>query len=1291
MEKLINRVGLSWLYDHIKYDLNAIVVLLSSNLNNETDHNLVFKSVDNKFAHLAKVFYLLNVPTGVFFINEFRLSLKFTQAHYETQPEHNEIRLNIVINSIANIFNYIEDIIQGYGDLLIYYVAVIDQLRQMRSEVLFSECSYIVNSVHQHNISALPIHLDKQVIAQIEKALHAIRENQTWGTAQPENKEKLLHNVNLIKQEFRATPHYLLWELVYAYVLLEKNYEVKTSQVIDNLLDQVFTSYTNALNATNGFEKLTKTAANWIGTLCFNLIYCNGFQILPQDVREKIQKILIIHDRKSLSNYMAFAERMQDTDGWIMILDIASELDIAINKLKDCKRKKIIELSWLQKLLQKHIDSCILTGTYGPLENYYQTAHKLKHHFVSGEFVNGQNLEAVENLILELIQDVELAVANSTHDEIDEDFIAQESLSQVNLEAQKSLLKHQLTELDKITQSIATENNITNKYIKEQLRKIVNIFTMISFQPGVNISNHYLTKIQDETDHDIVSESLQNNVLVFIKYLSEIIKALYNNRSFTFYIKAAKKLADNVELATISKIAHDKEEQDKTTESKAEIVAINDSSKMSLTQIFLDEAEVIIENIDAILKNWQQNVAQPELIESLQRELHTLKGASRMVGFSVVGQWLHHLEDVVKDCVNNLQSLTTEHIDVIKLAGNTVKDLIESYQAGVIPEMPQKIVLNFAAVSPSNNDLPISVGALLNKADSLAAQNKPSIPLRQTVRIENTELDDLLDVVSELIMIQHKLTSQLNFYNAVPAKLKSANSSEKVTEVSKEIAEHNIYHNQDTKNNEKNIASLFDKLINLRMIPINAIRTRLENLVNHIAKELNKKIQLSFNKTDGLIDRVILEQITPSLEHLIRNAIDHGIESEMIRRKFNKSPIGQISISFYTDDTSLIIEIADDGAGIDTAKLRDNTPNSQPLTNDEILTLISRPSFTTVKNVSEVSGRGIGLDVVYNMVKKLHGSIKLDTRRHHNTVFTMKIPFSLTKQSLLFIKISDITYAIPLLIIDEVTTIKSSDLAHTNKSVKYNNIEVFSMFDLLNIDKKKYSNYETVPKEQNSLCNLVIINHDAEKIAFMVDEIYETKDSVIRPLPPKLQEKNTIAYMGCTVYQDSQVVLILDLSNMLANYDEKKLAIAKALTQTNNINNPIHTQEQEVNDKSDQQAVNVLVVEDSATVRHAIEHYLNGLNYNLITAVDGLDGLNKIKNVIPSLILLDIAMPNMNGLEFLKRVRAESHLKDIPVIIMTSRDEETYRERAMELNVDVYLKKPYDKAKLINAIEYVLD
>lgn len=1138
MGNSINRVGLSWLYDYIKLDLISIYNLLKKDLINATDESLttVLKTADKRLAHLAKTFYLLNIPVGVFFANEFRLSIKYIENNYSNniQDQAAKDKLAIIYNNIENILNYVDDIIQGYGDLLIYYVSVVDELRLVREETLFSQCSYIINSVKQNNISDFNASFEPQQSNIISRNLSLLIE--AFNNKDFDNK---LNCVNTIRNEFKKTQHYLLWELIYAFCLLEKHYTVKSGAILNNLLYQIVRNY-NEVFDTMSFSKIYKLIPGWIGTLCFNLLYCSGFQMLDKATRSKILKILIIHDKKSLSNYLAFASRMQDTDGWILILDIASELDLAINRLQESKRKKRVDISWLLESMQKNIDSCILTGTYQPLEHYYYTIQKINQYTAAGGFISGDDLEAIETLALNLIENIEQGIADNEFNSNEEfqHIIENNSVLEVNQEAQKTLLKQQASDLESIINLIQTEELLQKQTFEDFLNKIVNVFSLINFAPGVNITTTYLNKLGL---YSHINHSLRQNLLVFVKYLLEIVKALYNNQDYVFHLKSAKKLIDAIEVAGINN--EHLEDSDILEESPA-TTQFKEQKQSSLTQVFFDEAQEIIERLNIIFTNWSSNFNNATLslginrdyINSLQRELHTLKGASRMVGFAVLGDWVHHLEGLLQEllnwCDNNFDQLTDKKVQLFKHGINVILNLMIVYQADRVPEMPARMTLDFTNFSDNAND------EIKSSPQPVKNISQHTIPLRNSIRINKSKIDELFERVYILKQDYNKLSTCISNHRSEYEKLKLIDKNSKESYLGKPELNayinqiHSIHNTLDklAERSHNNINIIFEQITTLRMVPLSAIKSRLEVLAKGIATELGKKINFHINKLDGEIDGLILEQITPCIEHLIRNSIDHGIEEAQERQKFNKSPEGNIYLNIYSANELLNIELSDDGAGVNIEKLEQKLKHTLN-TNQDVLAVITDIGVSTADKITNISGRGIGLDIVRTIVKDMHGTLDLETNRHIGTKFTIRLPD-----------------------------------------------------DLKNITD--------------------IIEH-------------------------KLQ-----------------------------NLPDKKL--------------------------------NILALEDSATIRQTMEDFLSAEKYNLMLAVDGLDGLEKIKSFIPDLILLDVSMPNMNGLEFLKIIRQEEQFKNTPTIVTTSREEQVFRNLAMQLNVDVYLKKPYDVTTLNNAIDYVV-
>lgn len=1309
MEKLINRVGLSWVYDQIKLDLINIYNLLINN--KDSDFNNIGKNIDKKLCHIAKVFYLLNISAGVSFINEFRLNLKYLTLN---EPNNTEKIINTA-SKIEQVLNYIEDIIQGYGDLPIYYVSVIDSLREIRGEIFFSQCSYIVNTVKQQNISDFDCEFTNLQKNNINSSLVYLLKNYNCPNR---CHDKVLKNANNIKNDFKGTQHYILWDIVSAYLFLSKNYNYEYSKVAEVILKKVIENY-NAVFGTLDFDKIAADIPGWIAVLSFDLLNSGYFNFIDKKLCKFINKVVIINDKKTLTNYMYFAERMIATDSWILLLDISSELDLAINKLQESKHKKRLDINWLLGLIQKHIDSCVLIGMYDPVEFYYETLRNINQYTITGGFISVDDLDTIEELILSLTSNVEQAIqATQDNPDYNDDIYAKfadKSIIEVDLDARDELLKQQLLDLDEISSRILIESNLNKNYIEVNFAKIKGIFKLIKFSVGESIVNSYIEKIDDIANAEqTISDSLKQNIIVFIKYLSELIKAVHNEQDYDFHVKQIRNLINSLEVASLGEqkfstkesfVDHvDNNEGNRALELKLpkdsyfpeQIQSrdqINLSSGNSLKQIFFEEFSEINDSVRVLFNKWHDDICNISIIDSLQREFHTLKGAARMVGFTVISDWIHHLESSLESCSQNLAHIEQHHVNTLMQAYNKSIDLIAAYKVNIIPDLPSLLNLQYDDYHFKNVDKnldniaynfeqgkSLSLAALLNDsvADKSQSDNNSkyqqhkysAIPLRDTVRVNKDELDELLDSACELSISQHQLVQQSNNIASITNKLSKIVDSiannpldyiKQLTNIVKELQALRYNYNNITDGSDKNINSIFNKLINLRMVPLNAIKDRLEYLVNSISNELGKKIIFNISKSEGSIDCVVLEQITPSLEHLIRNAIDHGIETPDIREQHGKDTYGKLELKLYTKEQAVIIELYDDGAGLNLEKVEKKAKefgiidNNASLTIDDILPVITSSKFSTCDTVSQISGRGMGLNIVKNTVSQLCGTLELDSKANLGTKFIIKLPYSLAKQSLLFIKITDLYYAIPSLIVDEIIKVPTNDITLFKNNFIYKDIIIYNLYDLLNLD----NGADKFKVEPDKLHNLVIINLKNIKLGLLVEDICETRESVIRPLSPQLRKLTE--FMGGTIYQDGRVVLVLDIITMLSTNKNSKSLTANKVVYSKNQNlyrdvtidsaetpdykepknlgnknivynkpttnlaeselpnnyteilNKFNQPDEEVSGLEQEQArkTTILVVEDSATVRHAVQSYLNLAHFNIVTAVDGVDGLKK--------------------------------------------------------------------------------
>ncbi|KPP97455.1 Hpt domain-containing protein [Marinobacter sp. HL-58] len=471
---------------------------------------------------------------------------------------------------------------------------------------------------------------------------------------------------------------------------------------------------------------------------------------------------------------------------------------------------------------------------------------------------------------------------------------------------------------------------------------------------------------------------------------------------------------------------------------------------------------------------------------------------------------------------------------------------------------------------------------------------------------------------------------------------------------------------------------LQEGLMKTRMIPFASMVPRLRRIVRQISGELNKKVEFDVRNPEGEMDRNILERMIAPLEHMLRNALDHGIEAPADRKKAGKPETGEVTLSLTREGGDVVLRMIDDGAGIPAQVIRDKAIRQgmmsadEDLSEREILQFILQPGFSTAQQVTQISGRGVGMDVVASEIKQLGGSLDIDSAVGKGTVFTVRLPFTVSVNRALMVSTGEDFYAIPLNTIEGIVRVSTYELEEYYKPdaplYEYAGQQYRLQYlgSLLNSDHH--------PKLQGQALPLpVILVRGAEQpMALQVDSLMGSREIVVKSLGPQFSTVRGVS--GATILGDGNVVVILDLPAMIRS---------DILSERQRIANLEKAKEAS---RREEQATVVMVVDDSVTVRKVTSRLLERNGMEVITAKDGLDAVAQLQDHKPDIILLDIEMPRMDGFEVASFVRHDDNLKDTPICMITSRTGEKHRERALAIGVNEYLGKPFQETELLDTI-----
>ena len=470
-------------------------------------------------------------------------------------------------------------------------------------------------------------------------------------------------------------------------------------------------------------------------------------------------------------------------------------------------------------------------------------------------------------------------------------------------------------------------------------------------------------------------------------------------------------------------------------------------------------------------------------------------------------------------------------------------------------------------------------------------------------------------------------------------------------------------------------AELQDGLMRTRMVPFERHVPRLTRLVRQIAKEADKRAELAVEGASGELDRQVLEKMLPPFEHMLRNAVVHGIESSEERQKSDKSATGRITIRLHREGSEMVIDVSDDGKGLDVDAIRSKAyeldmlkPDSK-VTDEEIMELILTPGFTTAGKVTQAAGRGVGMDVVANEVKKLGGSLRISSVTGQGTNFTVRLPFTLAITQSLVVRTGEEVYALPLPSVEGVARIPRGELenllSQSEPSFEYGE----ETYKFRHLGMYLGGQAAKLPEDEPFI-PVILVRAGEFSAALLTDEMIASREIVVKTIGPQLASIRGIS--GATILGDGRIVLILDIA-ALVRTGAPVVELKKAA--------PTPTDDRPL----------ALVVDDSITVRRVTERFLQRNGLRAVTAKDGLDAISVLSEHKPDIILLDIEMPRMDGYEFASHVRNDPRVADIPIIMVTSRVGDKHRARAIELGVNDYLGKPYQDAELLEAMARLLE
>jgi chemosensory pili system protein ChpA (sensor histidine kinase/response regulator) len=733
---------------------------------------------------------------------------------------------------------------------------------------------------------------------------------------------------------------------------------------------------------------------------------------------------------------------------------------------------------------------------------------------------------------------------------------------------------------------------------------------------------------------------------------------------------------------------------------------VRDDIDEQLLPIFLEESEDLYPQVGTDLRGWRDQPDNESLPNNLQRLLHTLKGSARMAGVMRLGELTHRMEDRVIAAMAKAErdpGLFDELDNYFDRIGN----VLEQLRSGEVAQEPEAELVPAEAVAAApmlelGAERAIFAAMLRVRSDTIdhLVNEAGEISVARS-RIE-TELrnfrNGLLDLTDSINRLRHQLREiEIQAESQMEARgILSTDLAEKFDplefdrftrfqELTRFMGEsvHDVQTVQQTllKNLDETAAALSaqaylnrdlqQSLMVIRMVPFSSISERLYRIVRQTSKELDKRANLDLVGVEVELDRSVLERMAAPFEHLLRNAVAHGLESQERRAEQGKPPIGEIRVALSQESNEVVFDFSDDGGGLDMENLRQRAvaqglvEADEQLNEEQTMQLIFSSGLSTASEVTEISGRGIGMDVVRSEITALGGRIDVSSEAGKGTHFRIHLPLTLAVTQVLMVQSGQDTYAVPSVMVEQVLQLKPAMLedAYQQGSIEWHgrNYPLRYLAHLLGDSER--------PLESQLHNPVLLLRSGEQRIALHVDSLQGNQEAVVKNIGPQLARLTGIA--GATVLGSGRVVLIL---NPVMLKQRIPVAVkemkAKAVPEAEELNlRPL-----------------VMVVDDSLTVRKITSRMLTRAGYEVITAKDGVDALEQLTQATPAVILLDVEMPRMDGFEFTKHVRSDSKIKHLPIIMITSRTADKHRNYAMELGVNAYFGKPYQEEELLAEI-----
>jgi two-component system chemotaxis sensor kinase CheA len=715
-----------------------------------------------------------------------------------------------------------------------------------------------------------------------------------------------------------------------------------------------------------------------------------------------------------------------------------------------------------------------------------------------------------------------------------------------------------------------------------------------------------------------------------------------------------------------------------------------------LREVYKVSSQERLQKMEAGLLHLEKYPNDETTLEQLLREAHSFKGDSRSVGLDQAEAITHQLEEILGSIKLKRTVLTPQLGDRLYQGLDAISKLVREAVTGRtseldVAELLQQLQKTVPTQPDSELPTPAEIRLLAAPVNLTSSQTVAHPPLTSpeideayridAIRIQTRELDALMKQVEELTVTKINIAytsaeveqlvnlwedwkTSKNQKRLLDASLLSTNPYQERLE--------NLINSLRASTQENSIkldlltGDLREKIRTLRLLPLSNVFQTFPRLVRDLAKQQSKEVELIIEGGETTADKRILEEIKDPLMHMVRNAIDHGIESPSERTELGKPPVAKIWLRAYQATNSVVVEVADDGRGLDSDKIKQTAIkrglyNSEDLTAmspSQIQSLIFAPGFSTRTFITEISGRGIGLDVVRTNVERLKGNIQVESTPQEGCTFRIQLSTSLTTIKAVLLEVQGIIHALPIEFVQTNLLIPQEQISMVEgrATITFNgqDVPIANLSELLNLSNPYASAVSAVPESDLKPC--ILLKVGTQQAGFLVDRLLDTQEVVIKPQSQLLKRVRNVS--GATILPTGEVCTILNALDLIESLQKQPTSIVSIKSKDTIPRKPV-----------------ILLVEDSMPVRTQERRLLEKAGYEVVIAVDGLDGYRQLQTRKFDAVLSDVEMPNLDGLSLTAKIRQHLEYKNLPIILVTTLDSDEDKKRGADAGADAYIIK----------------